>query len=145
MLRRLVLVISILACSLPVMADSWNSNKNIEKAMDVALKTYKESGIAGLVSESQSCYAGLDTRFTNKNVGRDVEYCVSYELSSVIIDREVCKAMNFPRNEYLGSPDVFTRAMLYLEKSRIVRLPEEFDRYLLPRFTKINTELPRKM
>lgn len=145
MLKRIILALSVLTCCLPAVADSWDSNLNIDRAMSAALKTYKSNGALGLVSDSKNCYAGLDTSRTNKNVGRDVEYCISFELSSVIIDREVSAAMSVPRNEYLSSFDVFTRAMFNLERARIVRQPEEFDRYLLPRFTKINAEIPSKM
>lgn len=145
MLKRLILITTMLACSFPVLADSWDSNKNIDKAMNAALKTYKSNGTTGMIEASKNCYAGLDTSYRNKNVGRDVEYCITYEISSKVIDEKVCEAMNFPLNEYFSTIDVAMRAMYHLETARIVRLPEEFNRYLVPRVTKIRQELPPKM
>lgn len=143
-MKKLFLLIALLAC-VPAMADSWDSNQNIDKAMTAALKTYASNGVSGMVDQVNNCNAGLDTRPGNKNLGRDVEYCIAYEMSAAIIDREAAKDGNFPRSGAFDGNKVMVRAMLLLEKARIVRLPEEFERYLLPRFTKIDTELPLKM
>lgn len=145
MLKKLIVLAAALACAVPAMADSWNSNKNIESAMGTAIKTYRARGMTGLVDESRNCFAGLDTSARNRNVGRDVEYCIAYELSATTIDREVGKATQFPPTAGLEFLNVMTRAMATLEQAKLVRLPEEFAPYLKPRLQKISDELPRRM
>jgi hypothetical protein len=79
--------------------------------MDAALKAYKKTGVTRIVEGSRNCYAGLDTSRANRNVGRDVEYCIAYAISSLMIDSEISKAMNFPPSPNLNSADVVVRAM----------------------------------
>lgn len=138
-----VLLPCLLACALPALADSWDSDANINKAMDQAVSTFKAKGIPGLEEAARSCYAGMDYSRRNVNVGRDVEYCVSYELASTIIDRDNAKATNGARSAYFK--DVLLRSAHNLEKARAVKLPEEIERYLAPRYQKIERAMPGKM
>lgn len=145
MLKRLILAGALLAASLPALAESWDSNKNIERAMDTAVSTYKKSGVTGLIKESENCYAGLDTSRRNAHVGRDVEYCVSYVVSSAVIDKEMSRANNAPQNEYFTNGELLLKAMYALERARVVTRPEEFQPYLAPRLSKISEEVPRRL
>jgi len=145
MFNRLILTAAMLAACLPALADSWDSNKNIERAMGAALKTYKKTGVSGIVDGMNNCYAGLDTRQANRNVGRDVEYCVAYALSSLVIDGEISKAMNFPPSQYLNNVDVAVKAMFVLEQARIVTLPEQFTPYFDSRMSQIRQGLLPKL
>lgn len=145
MLKRLILAGALLATSLPALAESWDSNKNIERAMDAAVSTYKKSGVTGLIKESENCYAGLDTSRRNGHVGRDVEYCVSYVVSSAVIDKEMSRANSAPQNEYFTNGELLLKAMYALERARVVTRPEEFQPYLAPRLSKISEEVPRRL
>jgi hypothetical protein len=144
MFKKLILAGALLAASLPALADSWDSNRNIERAMDAALATYRKTGVTGLVQEAENCYAGLDTSRRNKHVGRDVEYCISYVVSSAVIDKEASRAINAPQNEYFTNGELLLKAMYALERARIVTRPEEFQPYLAPRLSKISGEMPRR-
>jgi len=145
MFKQLIIGVAILTSAVPALADSWDSNKNIERAMSAALAAYKKAGVGELVAQSQNCYAGLDTSVRNKNAGRDVEYCIAYEFSSSEIDRQMVAAMQFPASENLEFGMVMLRAMQALEKAGVVRQQRDFEAYLLPRYKKIKDELPGKM
>ena len=145
MFKKLILAGALLAVSLTALADSWDSNKNIERAIDDAVSTYKKSGVTGLIKESENCYAGLDISRFNKHVQRDVEYCVSYVVSSAVIDKEMSHAINAPQNEYFTNGELLLKAMYVLESAHIVTRPEEFQPYLVPRLSKISQEVPRRL
>jgi|GEM_PF-3624009 len=145
MLKQIVVAAALLASAAPALADSWNSNKNVERAMSAALATYREAGIGGAVDESQNCYAGLDTSLRNKNAGRDVEYCIAYEFAASEIDRQMVAAMQFPPTESLELGIVMLRATAALEKAGVARQRSDFEAYLIPRYKKIKDELPAKM
>jgi hypothetical protein len=145
MLKHFIVALAFLVSAAPALADSWNSNKNIDRAMDAALKTYRATGTTGLVDESQNCYAGLDIAPTNRSMGRDVEYCIAYEFSAAMIDSAASKANAFPPTEKLEFTPVMVRAMAVLDKAKIVRLPEDYEPYLIPRLQRIKDQLPLKM
>ena len=145
MLRCLAAAFVALAIAAPAAADSWDSNKNLDRAMRAAVKTYRASGAVGLAVEARNCYAGLDTSTRNKNMGRDVEYCIAYEYSSAKIDDGMSKAMNFPPTQSLGLEGVVQRAMAILHKTKIVSDPDDFAPYLVPRMNHIDAELFRKL
>jgi hypothetical protein len=131
-----VLIFIALFCAGHAFADSWDSNANISRAVDKAITTYKSQGLAGLAAEAQNCYAGLDTSFRNKNVSRDVEYCVALEIASSKINHS-----GKQRHAYLDGGEVLLRAMLYLEKTRVIHQPDEFQLYLAPRIERINASM----
>ncbi len=141
MFKKLLLV-GLLSLSIPALAGAWNSDANLNKAMDQAVATYKAKGVAGLEDEARNCYAEIDYAHTNKSLPRNVEYCIAYELSATLIDRDAAKPGG-ARSAYFK--DVLTRSMYQLERARVVTLPEQFERYLGPRFQKIERALPGKM
>jgi hypothetical protein len=141
-MRNILIMFAALAASAAAHADSWDSNKNIDRAMSSAVKTYKAAGAAGLVDAMNNCYAGLDTSRRNPNLGRDVEYCVALDAAASVIDNRQPES---ERNESLDFTEAITRTSYTVERAGLVRLPEELQRYLIPRFNKIRTELPAKL
>jgi len=144
MFKRIFVAAFVFACAGPALADSWNSSKNIERAMNSALKTYRSSGMVGLTGEAQNCYSGLDTTLRNRNMGRDVEYCIAYEFSAAVIDAQASAAMSLPPTESLDYTNVMLRAMSLLERAKIVTHERDYEPYMA-RFKKVHDELPRKM
>lgn len=116
----------LLACSLPALADSWDSRGNIAKATEQAIQTYKTKGADALVADGESCHAGLDLARTNKNLARDVEYCIAFEIAATLIDQKTAN----PHHPYWANGNTFLRGMYALERARIVTLPEQFNPYL---------------
>jgi hypothetical protein len=145
MLKRIVLALAMAAAIGPAMAASWDSNTNIDRATAAALKAYRANGDAALIDAANNCYAGLDARPRNPNAGRDVEYCISLDLSALAIDNTAVTEGNAPRSTKLEPEKMMLRAMQALEQARIVRLPEEFLQYLNPRFDKNNADILQKM
>ena len=145
MLNRLILTGALLAASFPALADSWDSNKNIDRAMNAAVATYRSAGVAGLVDGANNCYAGLNASPRNRQAGRDAEYCFAFAVSSAVIDRETSRATGRAQHEYFTNGELLIRAMYVLEQAQVVTRPEEFQPYMAPRVTRISTEIPRRL
>jgi hypothetical protein len=120
-------------------ANSWDSRSNILNATNNAVFIYKAKGIDGLVGAAQSCYDGLDSSMRNKYVGRDTEYCIALEVAANQIDQKTSGSDTHPYFK-----DTLVRVMLYLEKGRIVTLPEQFGPYA-SRFSIIKAEIAGRL
>ena len=134
-----------LLCALPALADSWDSNANIERAMNRAVAANKKGGAKAMVEEAQNCHAGLDYSYRNHNAGRDVEYCIAMEISASMIDKAQAMKRQVPRHEYLSDLNVVMRSSYLLERAKLVSGPRDFELYLIPRMQKIGRELPGKL
>jgi hypothetical protein len=143
MVRNLCVFIFIMMCASIASADSWDSNQNINRATDAASSTYKSKGIPGVEGEAKNCYAGLDTTRINKNVGRDVEYCIAFEIASALIDQRM-SVDTAARSAYLNINEITARAVYHLEKVRIVTLPENLVPYF-GRFSGVKKRLPERL
>lgn len=141
-MRTCLILIAVLSMATAAHAESWDSNANMDAAMSKAVATYKAGGAPALVAASDNCYAGLDTGRRNPNVGRDVEYCVALDASAAVIDSK--QPVN-ARNDALDFSETITRTSYVVQKAGLVRLPEDLQRYLIPRFNKVRTELPAKL
>lgn len=139
---RAILAGALLAVCASSLADSWDSSKNVERAMSDAVNTYRSAGEDGLVAASENCYAGLDTGVLNKHRGRDVEYCISHVLAAAVISKRASRASQAPQNAYFTSGELLIKAMHTLETARMVTRPEEFMPYLNQRMTKIEKDMP---
>lgn len=136
MLKKLVITLAFIATALPALSASWDSEANIDKAMDQAVSAYKAGGIDGLVAAGKNCYAGLDTSRTNKYAARDVEYCIALEISAAKISNG--------SPAYFSPSEFIPRGISHLEKARVITLPEQVDPYF-DRFKIINLKLPTKL
>lgn len=84
--------------------------KDLDKATDTAIETYKTVGMAGLSVYVQECY--------EKNMG-NLYYCVYFDLASRHIDQFFVIAMNFPPNDFF-TDEIFgsrVRAVLLVGKN----------------------------
>lgn len=141
-MRKILFLMAALSITTTAQADSWDSDKNIDQAMTKAVAAFKTSGTQGLVAASQNCYAGLDTSRRNVNRGRDVEYCVALDASGSVIDN---KQQEGGRDTFLSFPQMIIRTTIAVEQAELVRLPEELNRYLLARITKVHAAIPAKL
>lgn len=134
MFRKLFIATSLASCVVSASADSWDSNANIDKATKRAVDVYKEGGIDALAAASKNCYAGLNATRTNKNAGRDIEYCFALEVAGANID----KAGTVP---YLNAREVLMRGVYHLEQAGLITLPDQINPYV-QRFAKIPKKIP---
>lgn len=126
-------------------ADSWDSDANLDRGVKATLQAHKQNGVDGLIAQTENCYAGLDTSRANRNVGKDVEYCVAVDIASMIVDGKKAQANGKDRTGYFSTENVFVRAGRTLDMSRQVQLPEQLQQYFLNRASRIKQRLDKAM
>lgn len=86
-----------------------NVEKDLIKAADTAVATYKKTGMAGLAANVQDCYEKQKNKF----------YCLYLDLASRRIDQIFVEAMHFPPNEFFADEKFGGRIGPVLAKSNM--------------------------
>lgn len=90
--------------SLPALAQkkgvNWNHDKNIDQAVTDAFNAYQAGGISGVQTTVQTCYQNLNRSASNPTAGKDMQYCVSLDLTGLQIDRGFANALKMPQQPY---------------------------------------------
>lgn len=73
--------------------------KDLNKATDIAVATYKKQGMAGLIGKTQDCYEKV----------KNSPYCVYFDVASRCIDQIMVEAMHFPPNEFFVDEPFLSR------------------------------------
>jgi hypothetical protein len=90
--------------SLPALAQkksaNWNHDKNIDLAVTDAFSAYQAGGISEVQTKVQNCYQKLNRSANNPTAGKDMQYCVSLDLTGFQIDRGFANASKTPQQSY---------------------------------------------
>jgi hypothetical protein len=108
--------------------------RDIVKAADTAVSTYRETGMSGLIGETEECY---------KHNTKNPFYCVYLDLASRHIDQLFVESMNFPPNEFFSDENLGSRVSPVLSDGGM-----SFDtanRYLMISGTEINKLVETKL
>lgn len=99
--------------SLPALAQNkganWNHDQNIDQAVTDAFNAYQADGISGVLNKVQTCYQNLDRSAHNPTAGKDMQYCVSLDLTGFQIDRGFANALKMPQQPYFLQAAVSNR------------------------------------
>ncbi len=141
-LKSLLLTAAISACPAYVLA--WDSNANIDAAMNKMVSIYKANGLDATVAEAKNCYEGLDLGYRTKKTAQDAEYCVAADISTLVIAVQTGYKAD-PSDAYFQPMEAAFRWSLVLHKAKVFDLPDQFEPYIQPRIQKIKKELPPKL
>ncbi len=143
-MKSVIIVAALMATSVAAHAGSWNSQQNLQKAVTAGVSAYNSGGLAAVASASENCFKGLDIGWQNKDVQRDVEYCIALESTGLVIHNT---ASNLKANAtYFDSDEtLFAHWMNTLESARIVELPEQFKPYLIPRLQTVSSLVKKQL
>jgi hypothetical protein len=90
--------------SLPALAQkkgvNWNHDQNIGQAVIDAFSAYQAGGISEVQTTVHNCYQNLNRSANNPSAGKDMQYCVSLDLTGFQIDRGFANAAKTPQQLY---------------------------------------------
>ena len=137
MKKIIAAVFASLACASSYAA-SWDSDANIEKAANVAIKKFVTGGVNSMQSAAENCFNGLDKRRSNPNLGRDVEYCIALDSAALAVFQAIASGgPTETQTTYFDSENqLILKWVLTLDESRLIRTPEDISPYLVPRIRK---------
>jgi len=132
-----LVALAALACAPVAHADQGN----LDRAMQQAAGDFKTGGEKAMTTRAKFCYDSVDYGRGNRaqTAGAGVEYCFAYEAAAVSILNE---RGGYKNAGYFNGQDVMVRAVRYLEKARVIALPEEFNPYWVPRVDYIKEAIP---
>lgn len=96
----------------------------IEKIVSLGAKTYKEAGMAGLISLSENMYKALG----NNPMSLELEKCVAIDMFSNMLDSGIATKLKFPKQEYFNTINFQKRIEPHLKKMGKSR--DEVNSYL---------------
>lgn len=131
------MIATVLASSPAARADQ----NNIDRAMQQVVSDYKDGGEKAMTTRAKFCYDSVDYghRIRAQTAATGVEYCFSYETAAVAILNE---RGGYKNTGYFAAEGVMVRAVQYLEKARVVLLPEQFQPYREKRADYIKEAIP---